>query len=83
MSRASSINKTHPYRTAYTKFPILCGICEKNQSRSKVFSSPYQLHYHLTTHDRADEVAAGVTRDEIKMIIKHLCYALELRMFLQ
>jgi hypothetical protein len=39
--------------------------------------------YHLNIHDTTDEVAAGVTREDVRRIVKHLGYALKMEMFLQ
>jgi hypothetical protein len=83
LSRGITANKTHPSRITYTKFSIRCSICKKIQGRSKKFGSLYQLLYHINCHNSEDEITAGVTKEDVRSIVKHLCQALEHGMFLQ
>ena len=80
MDKSAPLNKTHKRRTIYDRYFNLCPICKKNKGKSKKFKSLYQLLYHLNIHDAIDEVAAGVTRDDVKMIVKYIESALELGM---
>jgi hypothetical protein len=39
--------------------------------------------YHLNNHDKTDEIEAKVTIQEIQSIIRSICNAIELEMFLK
>jgi hypothetical protein len=41
------------------------------------------LLYHINIHNSTDEIAAGITKENVREIVRHLVDALELGMFLQ
>jgi len=70
-------NKTHqPSREIYAQIPHSCPICKKLYRKSKKFSSPYALMYHLSDiHVKEDENLSGISIDEILLAIRLVCKA--------
>ncbi|MEC4849111.1 MAG: hypothetical protein RI100_07980 [Nitrosarchaeum sp.] len=83
MSNTIQSNKTH-VRKDYKSCSTTCSICKRiGKQKSKQFNTLYALKYHLTTsHDRQDEIIAGVTRKQILQMIRAISQALELNMLL-
>ena len=70
-------------RNDYKICSTTCCICKRiGKQKSKQFDTLYALKYHLTTtHNREDEISAGVTRKQILQMIRAISQALELNMF--
>ncbi len=70
-------DKTHePHREIYVQIPLECPICRKLRKKSKKFSSPYALMYHLTDwHGREDEILSKITVAEVHRGIRLVCNA--------
>lgn len=81
MSSPTQSNKVH-VRVDYKLCKNRCCICTSiGKQKSKQFDTLYALKYHLTTsHNREDEISAGVTRRQILQMIRAISQALELNM---
>ena len=81
MDNISDSNKTHD-RSDYKQFKVTCIIClEIGKQKSKQFNSIYSLRYHLkTTHDREDEISAGITKRQILQTTRAISRALDWNM---
>ena len=81
MSNVIQSNKVHP-RVDFKLCRNRCYICKRiGKQKSKQFDTLYALKYHLTTsHNREDEISAGVTRKQILQMIRAISQALELNM---
>lgn len=75
--------KTHDKRSDYKQCRMPCKICEVvvKQKKSKLFSSPFALRYHLNReHAKEDEIIAGITITEINCVLEGVIQALEWNM---
>lgn len=81
MNNPTQSNKTH-VRKDFKLCRLRCSICKRiGKQKSKKFNTIYALKYHLTTsHNREDEIIAGVTRKQILQTIRVISYSLELNM---
>lgn len=82
MIKQHHTDKTHQHQIIYDRYSSKCPICVKSHGRSKRFNSLYQILYHINVHSSADEIATGITKDDVREMIKHLRCALEWGMFL-
>ena len=81
MSRQKLSEKyQRPYRITYANISQKCPICIRLCSRSKRFDTPYRLLYHLNTHSEFDEKTAKITKDEVRVVVKNVCKAIEWNM---
>lgn len=69
-------DKTRKPTTIYVQIPHGCPICKKKHKKSKKFSSPYALIYHLKqNHDTDDEISTGIHVEEVLKWVKITCKA--------
>lgn len=68
-----------PHRTIYAQIPLECPICKKIRKKSKKFSSPYALMYHLGDwHGKEDEISSGIHVKDVYRGIRLVCRAYEM-----
>ena len=81
MSSAADRYKDHQ-RSDYIPCNHICIMCNiLNSKGSKIFQSSYGLKYHITTeHDRQDEIASGITKEEVLCIARAVAVALKWNM---
>ncbi len=81
MSRKSKCDKTlSEIRPTFTVFRNRCPICMLLNHKSKLFTTLYNLQYHLSEHTSDDEVSTGISIPEIKKVISQIGQAIQWRM---
>ncbi len=82
MCRRDKTNVKSPSRADYTPIANRCPICMKLHNKSKKFGTPYQLQYHLKSHNSDDECTSGISIIETSKTIKVITKAIQWRMLL-
>ena len=67
-------------RFDFVQFPLYCPICKRIYTRSKRYSSPYALKYHLNSHNTQDEIEASITINEVRQIARGIAEAIHSEM---
>lgn len=65
-----------PKRIDYVQFPLYCPICKKIK-RSKKYTSPYALLFHLNSHNTQDEIESSLEIDEVRQIARVIAKAVD------
>ena len=81
MSRKFKGDKTlSEIRPTFTVFRNRCPICMLLNHKSKLFTTLYNLQYHLSEHTRDDEISTGISIPEIKNVISQIGQAIQWKM---
>jgi hypothetical protein len=83
MSRKSKCDKSlSTVRPTFTLFRNRCPLCMIITHKSKLFTSLYNLQFHLSTHSSDDESSSGISIAEIKNVISQIAQGIQWGMVL-